>query len=92
MATFNELSESYAKKMVAATSKEAAAKEILSEVQGLVYKSTQTPLSQEDKKEIIEKIREKIQEAPLRIAIKEADNAAYLELISRMLRELERKP
>ena len=86
MSSLNELSESYSKKLKSASDKKLAVKSIYEEIENLEYTQTKKPISKEDKKKILEQIKQKVIGD---VFIKEADNKEYLALLNHFLSLLE---
>jgi len=79
MANLQELGEQYAKKLIAAVNKQLTGREIAEEIERLTYSDTKQPLSDYDKKYLIDNISSFIKNHYI---IKEADNEKYLELVN----------
>lgn len=98
MATFIEIANNLAKDFVTSSDKRAAARRMISEINGLVYSESQKPLLYSDKKRIVQYIGEFIsRERPFqyrdggRVVISEAkDNTQYLDMVDYILNELDK--
>lgn len=88
MATLSELAKQYLKELKESTNKATTAKKISQGIKGLVYSTTNKPLSLEDRKKIVVSMRELLEE---RIIVEAADNTEYLNLIDQILKDVEGK-
>ncbi|MBI4834807.1 MAG: hypothetical protein HY811_08330 [Planctomycetes bacterium] len=85
MPTLQELAQRYLEKLRTANNITIAAEEIIEEMEKLTYSNSNTPISSEDKKLILNSmltIKDKV-------VIKEADNKNYLQMINYIRQRLE---
>lgn len=86
-----EIAKQYVKKINRAFDKKKAAKEIVVEINELVYSKSDKPISSRDKEIIIKKMRDYLsgyRRVGNRRLIQDSDNKNYLELISYIKQQL----
>lgn len=79
MPSFDELSRDYAERLARSTNPQVVAAQIARDVRGLVYSTTQAPLSTSDKQQILQKTYDDLTGRPT--YTKSLDNESYLDLI-----------
>lgn len=84
--TLNELVKKYRTRLMAASNKKAELERIIQEINNLTYSETGKPISQETKRNILEKLREEaVCESTTQFA---QDNTEFLELLNATIQAL----
>jgi Holliday junction resolvasome RuvABC ATP-dependent DNA helicase subunit len=86
MATMEELAKSYARELKSARDTKRAADRIFARIEELTYVRTGKPISEADKRQLLDLIQTNIQ---VDVAFKEADNTSYLALLAYINQKLE---
>lgn len=98
MATYIEIADRLAKNFITSSDKSAAAQQIVTEINGLIYSESKKPLDFADKKQIVTYIGEFIsrkrpfqyKEGGRIIIAEQKDNTQYLEMVDYILSQLEK--
>lgn len=86
MPSFDEFAYEYARRLASARNPGLVARQIANELSQIVYSGTQTPLSLNDKSEILQKTYTYLEGAPY--YTKSADNQQYLQLVNWILSQV----